>query len=233
MMGSLMRQLPRGELSLGRAALGACSLAVAVACTHDYSALDVSGLSEDAGGSTGGTAMSSGGSGTGSGGASADGAANGGAGGTSSDSGSGGVAAGGGPDASPGGTDGGATGGVASTGGDTGDSSTSGGATSAGDASATGGVTGTGGATPDAAAPSCASLYGAATGYVLCAETAKECRFAATTGGGGCDSVCTSLGGTCIDQDDNGSQPCAVSNTGTSDTCTTPRQTAICVCSRP
>jgi hypothetical protein len=73
--------------------------------------------------------------------------------------------------------------------------------------------------------------YGSATGYMLCSETTTECRFAATTSGSNCGALCTSLGGTCIDGDDNGAMPCVA--TTTADTCATNRTTTICVCSKP
>jgi hypothetical protein len=66
---------------------------------------------------------------------------------------------------------------------------------------------------------------------MLCSETATDCRFAATTSGSNCGALCTQLGGTCIDADDNGTMPCVATNTA--DTCATNRGTTICVCSKP
>lgn len=85
--------------------------------------------------------------------------------------------------------------------------------------------------------PSCDSLYGAGLDYVLCGSTDITCSVAVTlphTASGmrtTCAAFCTSFGGTCLgaDQNDPGTPVCDVSS---SDTCTMPRDTNICLCSR-
>jgi hypothetical protein len=183
------------------------------ACTHDFSVFEVSARTARDGSGSGGDGPSDGSSGGGLG----SGAAGSGAGGLGS---SGGAA------------------GQRSSGGAAG-SSSAGGASNAGDASNTGGKRNTGGrpgtgdagTDADAGLRRCAAKYGAASGYVLCTETATTCRFFATTAGGTCNTLCANLGGTCSDQDnDDGVNPCAIGDP--TDTCATPRTNAICVCAR-
>jgi hypothetical protein len=142
--------------------------------------------------------------------------------------GAGGVPASGGAASSGGATSAGGAGagGVVSAGGGGGVA----GAASTGGASSKGGSTSTGGGGSGGARPSCASTYGSVTGFTECSETATTCVFGATLGGSNCGALCTSLGRTCVDQNDNGSGPCVVANT--SDTCSTNRTDAICECSR-
>jgi hypothetical protein len=112
-----------------------------------------------------------------------------------------------------------ATGGSANTGGAGGTGGTGGTAT-------TGGRGGTGGS-----APSCATRYGAAPEFLLCAETATSCRFLRNSSPAlTCDTVCSTYGGTCIDADNGDPGSCTIS--GAAD-CSTSLTSSICVCSRP
>lgn len=53
---------------------------------------------------------------------------------------------------------------------------------------------------PDAGPPSCDSLYGAAPGYMLCEERARECELVSQLDGmRTCGTTCAALGGRCID----------------------------------
>jgi hypothetical protein len=104
----------------------------------------------------------------------------------------------------------------------TGDASTSS-ASSSSDASSSDASSSGGG-------PTCDELYGAAPGYLLCLETADECHFNATTGGGNCNTMCSLFGGTCLDAFDN-SEGCEVIRPDM-DTCATNRSTEICVCTK-
>ena len=80
-------------------------------------------------------------------------------------------------------------------------------------------------------APSCATLYGAAPEFLLCAETATSCRFLRNSSPARtCDTVCSTYGGTCIDADNGDPGSCTVS--GAAD-CSTSFASSICVCSRP
>ncbi|HVU03513.1 MAG TPA: hypothetical protein VHE30_17260 [Polyangiaceae bacterium] len=195
---------------------------LAVACTQDFSVFDVSGRGSTDGGAggsqpsgdaaAGGATSSTGGAGTG-GGASTGGATSGGASGGDA-SGTGGQGTGGA------GTGGAGTGGAGTGGAGTGGVGTGG--------SGSGGAN-TGGSSQDSGT-SCDALYSAAPGYVLCTETATTCRFGANTNGGSCRTVCSDLGGNCLDQDDNGNDACTATNP--TDDCNTTRQNAICVCTR-
>lgn len=77
----------------------------------------------------------------------------------------------------------------------------------------------------------CSARYGAAASYLQCVETATTCRFAVVLGGSNCGVLCATYGGTCNDQDDNGTDRCVVTNAA--DTCSNARTDAICLCSRP
>jgi hypothetical protein len=79
----------------------------------------------------------------------------------------------------------------------------------------------------------CDQMYGAAPDYVLCWETDTTCAFNAYTAGGDCDSMCSALGGTCVDAHDNPNDPgteCQVIQDD--DDCFTNRTTEICECSK-
>lgn len=82
--------------------------------------------------------------------------------------------------------------------------------------------------------PSCAQIYGAAPGYILCVETDTECHFNATTNGT-CLDMCMAYGGGCLDAMDNFNDPgleCDVVRPD-EDTCMTVRGTELCVCDKP
>ena len=79
--------------------------------------------------------------------------------------------------------------------------------------------------------PTCNELFGDASQYVYCEETANTCKFSASTAGSNCKAMCESLGGTCVGAWDNGSDPCGVISWN--DTCDTNRGTEICECTRP
>jgi hypothetical protein len=203
--------MPRRRSGAG-ARIPRCEAIVALflslgACSNDYSQFDfdttpLEGGAEDAPPDDG---ASTGGSQTGG----------------SSGGGSGGAAGSGGTGGGSGGTGGGPTGGA-------------GGSPSVPDAAPDGPTDGAAGtdatSSPvDSGLASCDTLYSGASMYVFCTEGPSSCTFAAATLGT-CTTVCLTFGGTCLDADDNGTEPCVATNT--LDTCATARQTAICTCSR-
>ncbi len=85
---------------------------------------------------------------------------------------------------------------------------------------------------PPDAGPSCSSLYDGADGYVLCGgEYDSACVFYTDPPGSSrsCNSVCASLGGSCVAQYDDGTEHCTRIGTGL---CDDMRDDMICACSR-
>jgi len=81
--------------------------------------------------------------------------------------------------------------------------------------------------------PACDTLYGGATGYLSCWETALACIFNTATNGGTCDDACTAHGGVCLDGEDDSDgvgEECLPSSVGHD--CDTVHSTQICACSR-
>ena len=121
------------------------------------------------------------------------------------------------------------TGEVASAGG-TSTSSEPGTSTGEAASTSTSGEPGTSTGTP----PSCDELFDTAPGYIYCTETDMACHFNATTSGSDCNSMCASLGSTCVAAFDNpnvAGQECDVIRPNT-DTCDTDRGTEICACAK-
>ncbi len=82
----------------------------------------------------------------------------------------------------------------------------------------------------------CDQIYGGAPGYIACEASGQECAFANDTNGATCESVCTAVGGKCIDARDNPATPGqeCTEIPNTDDNCLTAgRTTEICVCSGP
>jgi len=81
---------------------------------------------------------------------------------------------------------------------------------------------------PDSGPATCQSLYGEATNYDLCEETATSCRFYVLTNEETCNNLCAKFGGACIDNYDGncgsdvGSQGCGVVH-----------YDQVCICSKP
>ena len=107
----------------------------------------------------------------------------------------------------------------------TGDPSTTGEPTT-GDPPTTGGSSsGSGGA------GMCDAMYGGATDYMLCEETADTCRFNVTTAmTSSCTMVCESFGGTCVGAQLNDTDPCLSTGDSTCDDATL--TDLMCICSR-
>ncbi|RMH36625.1 MAG: hypothetical protein D6689_22145 [Deltaproteobacteria bacterium] len=89
------------------------------------------------------------------------------------------------------------------------------------------------GGAADAARAPCDATYGAAPAYVLCQQTATTCAFNAQTAGGTCGDACAAYGGACLGAFDNENGPGQECAPIAADDCTTPRETEICVCTRP
>ena len=84
--------------------------------------------------------------------------------------------------------------------------------------------------------PSCADLFGGTEEFVLCDGTNTSCTFNARTATNGspgtCNDVCAQAEGSrCLGAFANTGNSCMVDNTD--DRCDTPRNTEICICSRP
>jgi hypothetical protein len=81
------------------------------------------------------------------------------------------------------------------------------------------------------ARPPCATLFGAVSGFELCAETVDRCRFYAVTDGSNCNALCEGLGSSCVavDNDDSSMGHC-VSNGAA--TCGANATDTICTCVR-
>ena len=74
------------------------------------------------------------------------------------------------------------------------------------------------------------SMYGGATDYMLCMETADSCSFNTTIGMAmSCTDVCTSFGGTCVGAELNDVDLCTSTGAGTCDQADV--SDIICVCS--
>jgi len=89
----------------------------------------------------------------------------------------------------------------------------------------------------DAGPPSCDTLYGGASGYILCVETPTECEFYTTNNRvRTCSSTCASFGGTCLRRwrDAAGAGNECVHRDSSPRGCgAVGNVTDICVCSRP
>lgn len=230
----------------------ASALILPFACTNDYEQLDFSGGVDlggaaSGGGGTGGDASASGGTSGGDaatgGSTMTGGSGGGGAGGTGGNladanvtGGSGGAsggATGGASGSATGGASGSATGGASGTAGDASSGGTGGTLPEGG---STGGAVATGGTATEAGPSdaSCDQRYGSAAGYIFCSSDATSCTFYVTTQNNNCGSLCTGLGGTCIDANDNSTtagQECVVANAAY--TCGTRDNSLICTCSHP
>ncbi len=88
-------------------------------------------------------------------------------------------------------------------------------------------------AEPDALVrPSCDETYGEAPGYILCLEGETTCSFNVSLEGGNCGDLCPMFGGTCEGALDNENAEGLECISVGVDTCTTNRNTEICICSR-
>jgi Right handed beta helix region len=77
----------------------------------------------------------------------------------------------------------------------------------------------------------CGALFGKAPGFKLCSETDTTCAFQATTAGTTCEGLCGAMGSTCVEAFNNSETSC-MAEPGSEDTCQTPRNNEICVCSK-
>lgn len=111
--------------------------------------------------------------------------------------------------------------------------------TSTGNASATSDATSAGSSsegpmgTSTGDPPTCAEIFGAASGYVLCMEDASSCAFNVNTGMNSCTTICSTYGETCLDAIDNpggAGTECTVQGPSFCDN--NSKGTTICVCSR-
>jgi len=95
-----------------------------------------------------------------------------------------------------------------------------------------GGAPGAGGSSGMGGGPTtCATRYGSLPGYLLCKETAQQCRFVqATSTAQTCTAVCTSRGGTCVQADNGDPGSCTVTNAMVG--CDAALASSICVCTR-
>jgi len=87
------------------------------------------------------------------------------------------------------------------------------------------------GASSDVTRPPCATTFGGISGFVLCTETATTCRFYAITGGHSCNASCTSVGSSCIAEENDDSAGAVCDTLGAS-TCASNGNDAICTCAR-
>ena len=77
---------------------------------------------------------------------------------------------------------------------------------------------------------SCNAIYGAVSGYQLCAERATQCEFVANTGGGSCTDLCTGVAAACVAAyADAWWSACTRDGT---ESCGDDRSREICVCTR-
>ena len=80
------------------------------------------------------------------------------------------------------------------------------------------------------AVQSCDEEFGAATGYVLCAEEPASCAFFAQTAGGTCADQCALFDSECVGgYDSNADAPCTVA---AEDGCLVAHSTQTCICAR-
>jgi hypothetical protein len=92
--------------------------------------------------------------------------------------------------------------------------------------------------TPDTGTPTptCASIYGAAPGYLECAERATECEFYTDLDGTypSCDAMCGRFGGSCLRtyRESETSVANCKYYTGTERDCAAAHDDEICVCTR-
>jgi hypothetical protein len=91
-------------------------------------------------------------------------------------------------------------------------------------------TSGSSGGSETAAPGACDMMYGGATDYMLCMETADSCSFNTTIGMAmSCTDVCTSFGGTCVGAELNDAELCTSTGAGTCDQADV--SDIICVCS--
>jgi len=88
-----------------------------------------------------------------------------------------------------------------------------------------------GDAMTDAATAFCAAKFGAAPDYILCWVSPSGCAFNVTTNGT-CNSMCQSLGTSCLAAWDNPNSSGQECNIIGQDSCGTSRGTEICLCSK-
>lgn len=91
-----------------------------------------------------------------------------------------------------------------------------------------------GGSTGDGMPPSCGEVFDTAPGYVLCSFDDTSCRFAVSTMGNSCNSICSGFGQACLGAQDNpGPDGNACMVQGEYSCEATDKGFTICICSRP